>query len=105
MDTTRHTIAVTLNLADGETLEPAPVTVEGEPFDLTNEAALDLVLPEGSAPTRLDFASVPGFVRFGATIVPADRFRSLSATVIASSRPNTPEEQAAFDAAREGREA
>lgn len=100
MQTNRHTIAVTLNLADGETLSPAPVTVEGQPYGLTDEQALDLLLPGGAAPVTLDFASVPGFVRFGAVIVPAERFRSLSATVIASSRPPTPEERADFDAAR-----
>lgn len=101
MDTTRHRIQITLNLADGETLTPAPIDVEGEPYDLTDEQALELVLPEGAAPTRLDFSSVPGFVRFGATMVPADRFRSLTVTVISSSRPPTPEETAALEEPKE----
>lgn len=105
MDTTRHLIAITLELADGETISPAPVEVLGEPHALTDAQALDLVLPEGRAPTTLDFESVPGFVRFGATMVPAVRFRSLSATVVASSRPNTPDEQAAVDAAKAARAA
>lgn len=87
MQTTRHTIAVIIHLADGETINPPHVTVDGQPYDLTDTQALDLLLPEGTAPTRLDFESVPGFVRFGATIVPADRFRSLTATVIAASQP------------------
>jgi len=87
MDTTRHTLAVTLNLADGETLLPAHVTVQGYPYELTDDQALDLLLPGGDAPTTLDFQSVPGFVRFGAVMVPADRFRSLSVTVIAKSQP------------------
>lgn len=100
MHTTRHELAVTLNLAEGETLEPGHVIVEGEPYDLTDEQALELVLPKGRAPTRLDFESVPGFVRFGATMAPAERFRSLSATVVSSSRPPTPEETAAFEAGR-----
>lgn len=93
MHTTRHTIAVVLNLAGGETLEPVQVDVEGEPHELTDAQALDLVLPGGSAPTTLDFESVPGFVRFGAVIVPADRFRSLAATVIASSKPPAAEQE------------
>ena len=101
---TRHTIAVTLNLAEGETLTPPPVEVEGAPYGLTDAQALELVLPEGSAPVRLDFVSVPGFVRFGATMVPADRFRSLSATITASSRPPTSEEQAAFEASKQAAE-
>ena len=84
---TTHVIQVTLNLADGEAINPPPVTVEGQPYDMTDEGALMLLLPEGSAPTRLDFTSVPGFVRFGATMVPADRFRSLTAAVIAKSQP------------------
>jgi len=86
-EATRHTIAVTLNLADGETVQPAPVTVEGQPYVLNEAQALDLLLPGGGAPTTLDFVSVPGFVRFGAVMVPADRFRSLSASVISASQP------------------
>ena len=83
---TRHRISVTLNLADEETVIPDPVEVFDQPYNLTNEQALDLVMPEGDAPTRLDFDSVPGFVRFGATMVPADRFRSLTAQVISASQ-------------------
>lgn len=86
MHATRHIIVVTLHLADGETIKSAPVTVDGQPYGLTDQAALDLVLPEGGAPTRLDFASAPGFVRFGAVMVPADRFRSLSASVVSAAR-------------------
>lgn len=87
MDTTQHTIGVTLNLADGETVTPAPVVVHGQPYGLTDEQALDLVLPGGGAPTTLDLTGVPGFVRFGAVMVPAERFRSLSAQVVAASQP------------------
>ena len=105
MDTTRHTINVFGILTDGEEVNLGDVTVHGRSFAFTDAEALDAVLPEGDAPTRLDFESVPGFVRFGATIIPADRFRRLTATIVAASRPNTPEEQAAVDAAREAREA
>jgi hypothetical protein len=92
MTTTQHTIQLTLNLAEGETITPEPVVIHGQPYELTNEMALSLFLPEGTAPTKLDFTSVPGFIRFGAVMVPADRFRSLTATVVAASRPPTPEE-------------
>ena len=100
----KHTIAVTILDARRPADEQPPageLTVHGQPYDLTDEQALELVLPEGAAPTRLDFSSVPGFVRFGATMVPADRFRSLTVTVISSSRPPTPEETAALEEPKE----
>ena len=100
MNTTQHTIAVTIRddrVPADEQQAAGTLTVTGQPYDLTDEDALTLAL----ASEHVDLEAAGGrFVRAWGTLVPADHVLGITATVVASSRPNTPDERAAVDAAK-----
>ena len=98
MNTTQHTIAVTIRddrIPADEQQAAGMFTVTGQPYDLADEAALTLAL----ASEHVDLEAAGGrFVRAWGTLVPADHVLGITASVVSVSRPNTPEEQAAIDA-------
>lgn len=82
-EATRHTIAVTLVTKhpgdDAEHVDAGQTTLDGQPYGLTDDQALDIALQ------RLD-TSTPGLVRYGAVAVPASDFRRIEARVISAAR-------------------
>ena len=87
MNQTQHTIAVTIR-DDRVPADEQPIaghlTVHGQPYDLTDEAALTLAL----ASEHVDLEAAGGrFVRAWGTLVPADHVLGITASVVAASQP------------------
>lgn len=105
MQQTQHTIAVTIRddrIPADEQQVSGHLTVHGQPYDLTDDQALALALDS----EHVDLEAAGGrFVRAWGALVPADHVLGITATVVSASRPNTPDEQAAVDAAKAAREA
>ena len=92
MNTTQHTIAVTIrdDRVPEDKQQPAgSFIVHGQPYDLTDDAALALALDS----EHLDLEAAGGrFVRAWGTLVPADHVLGITASVVSASRPNPPED-------------
>ena len=87
MQHTRHTIAVTIR-DDRIPADEQPIaghlTVDGQPYDLTDEQALALAL----ASEHIDLEAAGGrFVRAWGALVPADHVLGITATIVAASKP------------------
>ena len=87
MQHTQHTIAVTIRddrVSSEEQEFAGHLKVEGQPYDLTDEQALELAL----ASEHIDLEAAGGkFIRAWGTLVPHDHVLGLTATVVAASKP------------------
>ncbi len=87
MNQTQHTIAVTIR-DDRVPADEQPIAghlvVTGQPYDLTDDAALEIAL----ASEHVDLEAAGGrFVRAWGTLVPADHVLGITASVVAASKP------------------
>ena len=93
MNTTTHTFQVHIERSgNAEPIDGGTVTFLGEDYDAFTEAeALKRLLPGGGGPEELDL-SLPGFVRWRGTLMPASEFQRLDLTLVVQGKPGEPSE-------------
>ena len=97
METTQHTARVTFIRDDRtEAVVAGDRVFLGEPFGVFDAAHARAALIDSG-----ELVIGPELVTFGGTIAPLARIDRVVVEIIASSRPPTPEEVAAFEASRE----